>query len=158
MVTCFGLRQSKKGLDKENRKKQNETCRWWSDLFRCSPEQIFTVRVSSVYSCFLGLNWIEGRENQGFPGGIVLKKIHLPVQELQVRSLCREDPYRRTWQHTSVFLPGKSYGQRSLVGYCPWGCKRVGHNLTTRENDLTEWDRVLDQKTVMLNEVLQPEN
>ena len=74
MVTCFGLRQSKKGLDKENRKKQNETCRWWSDLFRCSPEQIFTVRVSSVYSCFLGLNWIEGRENQGFPGGIVVKK------------------------------------------------------------------------------------
>ena len=23
-----------------------------------------------------------------------------------------------------VFLPGKSYGQRSLVGYSPWGHKR----------------------------------
>ena len=23
----------------------------------------------------------------------------------------------------SVFLPGKSYGQRSLVGYSPWGHK-----------------------------------
>ena len=22
-----------------------------------------------------------------------------------------------------VILPGKSYGQRSLVGYCPWGHK-----------------------------------
>ena len=21
------------------------------------------------------------------------------------------------------FLPGKSYGQRSLAGYSPWGCK-----------------------------------
>ena len=27
----------------------------------------------------------------------------------------------------SVFLPGKSYGQRSLVGYSPWG-RRGGHN------------------------------
>ena len=24
---------------------------------------------------------------------------------------------------TSVFLPGKFYGQRSLVGYSQWGCK-----------------------------------
>ena len=22
---------------------------------------------------------------------------------------------------TPVFLPGKSHGRRSLVGYCPWG-------------------------------------
>ena len=26
-------------------------------------------------------------------------------------------PWRRKWQHTPVFLPGKSYGQRSLAGY-----------------------------------------
>ena len=26
----------------------------------------------------------------------------------------------RTWQPTPVFLPGESYGQRSLVGYSPW--------------------------------------
>ena len=28
------------------------------------------------------------------------------------------------------FMPGESYGQRSLVGCSPWGC-RVGHNLAT---------------------------
>ena len=28
-----------------------------------------------------------------------------------------------------VFLPGKFHGQRSLVGYSPWGRKRVGHDL-----------------------------
>ena len=28
-------------------------------------------------------------------------------------------PWRRKWQPTPVFLPGKSHGQRSLVG--PWG-------------------------------------
>ena len=27
------------------------------------------------------------------------------------------------WQPTPVFLPGKSHGWRSLVGYSPWGCK-----------------------------------
>ena len=29
----------------------------------------------------------------------------------------------------NVFLPGKSHGQRSLVGYSPWDCK---------ESDMTE--------------------
>ena len=30
-------------------------------------------------------------------------------------------PWRRKWQLTPVFLPGKSHGQRSLAGYSPWG-------------------------------------
>ena len=38
-------------------------------------------------------------------------------------------PWRRKWQPTPVLLPGKSQGQRSLVGYSPWGC---------RESDTTE--------------------
>ena len=29
--------------------------------------------------------------------------------------------WRRKWQPTPVLLPGKSHGQRSLVGYSPWG-------------------------------------
>ena len=38
--------------------------------------------------------------------------------------------WRRAWQSTPVFLPVKSLGQRSLVGYSPWGCKESG---------MTEW-------------------
>ena len=38
-----------------------------------------------------------------------------------------------THMHTSVFLPGKSCEQRSLVGYSPWGHKRVGHDLVTKQ-------------------------
>ena len=30
---------------------------------------------------------------------------------------------QRKWQTTPVFLPGKSHGQRSLVGYSSWDCK-----------------------------------
>ena len=38
-------------------------------------------------------------------------------------------PWSRKWQSTSVFLPGKFHGQRSLVGYSPWSHK---------ESDTTE--------------------
>ena len=38
-------------------------------------------------------------------------------------------PWSSKWQPTPVFLPGKSYGQKSLVGYSPWGHK---------ESDTTE--------------------
>ena len=33
--------------------------------------------------------------------------------------------WKRKWQSTPVFLPGKSHGQRSLVGYSPWACKEL---------------------------------
>ena len=33
--------------------------------------------------------------------------------------------WSRKWQPTPVFLPGKFCGQRSLVGYSPWGCKEL---------------------------------
>ena len=40
-------------------------------------------------------------------------------------------PWRRAWQPAPVFLPGKSHGQRSLVGCSPWGRIRVGQNSVT---------------------------
>ena len=33
--------------------------------------------------------------------------------------------WKRKWQPTPVFLPGKSQGQRSLTGYSPWGHKEL---------------------------------
>jgi len=38
-------------------------------------------------------------------------------------------PWRRAWHPTPVFLPRESHGQRSLVGYSPWG---------HRESDMTK--------------------
>ena len=40
-------------------------------------------------------------------------------------------PWRRKWQPTLVFLPGKFHGQRSPVGYTPWVCKRIRHDWAT---------------------------
>src|SRR5574337_962316 len=34
-------------------------------------------------------------------------------------------PWRRKWQSTPVLLPVKSHGQRGLVGYSPWGRKKL---------------------------------
>ena len=42
------------------------------------------------------------------------------TQEMWVQSLGQEDsPWRRKWQLTPVFLPGKFHGQRSVAGYSP---------------------------------------
>ena len=32
-------------------------------------------------------------------------------------------PWRRKWQPTPAFLPGKPHGQRSLAGHSPWDHK-----------------------------------
>ena len=51
------------------------------------------------------------------------------MQESWGQSLGWEDALRREWQPTLGFLPKESHGERSLVGYSPWGC---------RESDMTE--------------------
>ena len=38
-------------------------------------------------------------------------------------SWVRKIPWKRIWQTTPVFLPEEFHGQRSLVGYSPWGHK-----------------------------------
>ena len=38
-------------------------------------------------------------------------------------SWVRKIPWRRKWQPTPGFLPGKPHEQRSLAGYSPWGHK-----------------------------------
>ena len=44
-----------------------------------------------------------------------------------------ENPLESEMAATPVFLPGKSHGQRSLAGYSPWGRKRAGHSLATKQ-------------------------
>ena len=62
----------------------------------------------------------------GLPGGTSGKEPACQCRrckERQVWSLGQEDPWRREWQPTPVFLSGESHEQRSLVGYSPWGHK-----------------------------------
>ena len=53
---------------------------------------------------------------------------------MSVQPLDREDPLEEGRATTPVFLPGKSHGQRSLVGYSPWGCKELDTTERTHTN------------------------
>ena len=61
------------------------------------------------------------------------------MQETWVRSLDWEDPWRKTWQPTPVFLPREFHGQRSLMGYSPWGHKESD---TTERLTVKTWKRL----------------
>ena len=46
-----------------------------------------------------------------------------------------KNPWRRKRQLTPVFLPGKSHGERSLVGYSSVGFLTVGHDWVTKQTN-----------------------
>ena len=67
----------------------------------------------------------------GFPGGLVHKESAcnagdwLQYSRPGFNPWVRKIPWRRKWLPTPVFLPEKFHGQRSLVGYSPWGHKEL---------------------------------
>ena len=67
------------------------------------------------------------------------------IQETQVRSLDQEDPLEKEMAPGPVLLPGKSYGQRSLVGYNPWGHKALDRTEATEHIHLL-WSKSSEGK------------
>jgi len=55
-------------------------------------------------------------------GGSMVKKC-LPGRRLGLDPWVRKIPWKRKWQPTPVFLPGKSHRLWSLAGYSPWSGK-----------------------------------
>ena len=80
--------------------------------------------------CFIrsvcGPSWINYIEIDCGSNG---KKICLQCRRPGFDPWVRKFLWRREWQSTQVFLPGELHGQRSPVGYSPWGRK---------ESDTTE--------------------
>ena len=73
-----------------------------------------------------GLPWcLSGKESAGNVGHVCKRHGFNPWVE--------KIPWKRKQQPTSLFLPGKSHGQRSLVCYNSWGHKRVRHDLATKQ-------------------------
>ena len=52
---------------------------------------------------------------------------------MQFQLLGRGDPLKKEMATHSSILAGKSHGQRSLVGYSPWGHRRAGHDLASKQ-------------------------
>ena len=73
---------------------------------------------------------------RGFPGGAVVKNLPANAEGAgDAGSIPGSGrfPWSRKWQPTPVFLPGKFHGQRSLVGYSPWGCRESDDLAMKRE-------------------------
>ena len=58
------------------------------------------------------------------------------TRDVEFSPWVRKTPWRREWQPTPLFLPGKCNGWRSLVGPNSWGHK---------ESDMTEHTHTIPQ-------------
>ena len=105
----------------------------WEELKRLQKEFIHKVLLDPSSSPGSGRSPEEGigYQLQYCWASLVAQMVkNVPAMwETWVQALGWEDPWRRKWQSTPVLLPGKSHGQRSLVGYSLWGRK---------ESDMTE--------------------
>ena len=71
-------------------------------------------------------------EGKGFPVSSVVKNLPSSIEaddRCRFNPWARKIPWRRKWQPTPVFLPGKFHGQRNLADYSPW---------CPKESDTTE--------------------
>jgi len=75
------------------------------------------------YLSTITLLWLSGKES-----ACLCRRLKRPGFNPWVRKM----PWRRKWQLTPVFLPGRSYGQGSLAGYSPWGHKEPDTTEHTR--------------------------
>ena len=124
-----------------DRRPKGPPWRWlatWSalslPLWQDSGPPIFLERISptcgiSTYLCKKKKKkkrqGVFKREALSFPCGTSCKKICLQCRKPRFDPWVGKSPWRRKWQPTPVFLPGRSHGRRSLVGYSPWGHKEL---------------------------------
>ena len=94
--------------------------------------QTVFVCTYCILECIFSVNLIYIPD---FPGSTVVKNLPASAGRCKRHGF---DPgvgkisWRRKWQHTLVFLPGKFSGQRSLVGYSPWGHRELDTSEHTR--------------------------
>ena len=89
----------------------------------------------------------------GFPGGGSSgKESACQFSRHGFNPWVRKIPWRRKWQSTPLFLPGKSHGQRSLTDYSPWGHKE----LDTTQPSLTHLSDLNEPVLNALNGLASP--
>ena len=102
------------------------------------------VMFGTVFWSLMNSNLIKKKD---FPGFAVAK--NSPANPGDTGATCSirvgKNSWRRKWQPTRVFLPGKFHGQRSLAGYSPWAHK---------VSDTTEYTHTYKEKINNLGLVL----
>ena len=86
----------------------------------------------------------------GFPGDSMVKNLSANAGDTRCgfHPLVKKIPWRRAQQPIPAFLPGKSHGQRSLVGYSPQGHKELDMNEATSVHTA---EVVYDNKSVKVS-------
>ena len=93
-------------------------------------EQNFTFTTQKVLEWHLLVIFLRGSNPRikqpylsGWASQVALVVKNLPAKAGDNRCRfdpwARKSPWMRAWQHTPIFIPGESQGQRSLVGYDP---------------------------------------
>ncbi|KAB0358701.1 hypothetical protein FD754_002857, partial [Muntiacus muntjak] len=83
---------------------------------------IFTISLNNIKTQQTGLQVNEAKNLTTFSSSLTAFLIVAKRSSSQII-------WKREWQPTPIFVPGESHGQKSLVGYSPWGHK---------ESDMTE--------------------
>ena len=103
-----------------------------------APGSTWVLPLLQSHRCFLAESETLMTETVSFVS-VSLKLIIVPSNPAEAQTLyllvINFMEWRRKWQSTPVLLPGKSLGQRNLVGYSPWGCKESD----TTEQGLPMW-------------------
>ena len=101
-------------------------CASWTGVTSSFP-------ILGTFSAVISLNIFSGPFGQyphGLPWWLRWQSVCLQCGRSRFNPWDGKISWKRKWQPTPVFLPGKSHGRRSLVDYSPWGHK---------ESDTTEW-------------------
>jgi len=80
------------------------------------------LKTFTLMQCFMG-----------FPRWLSAKESTCQRRRCSFNPWVRKIPWWRKWKLSPVFSPGKSHAQRNLVNYSPWGPKRIGHDLMTKQ-------------------------
>ena len=123
-----------------NRDHLLKAVRWWKSELKgdqLSHIILFPDALPGLSATFLSsgvspILWDTVARLWGIPDGSSGKESTRPCRRCRrsgFNSWVWKILWKRKWQPTSVFLPGESHGQRSLVGCLPWGPK---------ESDMTE--------------------
>ena len=111
--------------------------KYWSFTFSIGPSSEYSGLFSFRINWF-DLHWSPLKDYFFFKTNILLDYILFTMlfpldfpggSDGKASAYSAGDPesisWRRKWQPTPVFLPGKSHGWRSLVGHSPWSCREL---------------------------------
>ena len=118
---------------------------WWTRVWATSDGWWWTGRPGVLQS--MGsqvghnwwLNWTDWKFILGLSWWLSGREFACQYRRQGFDPWVGKIPWRRKWKPISVILPGKPHGQGSLVGYNPWGCKRVRHNLATKQQQQSSY-------------------